>query len=64
MIGPDGSRKEVLLKYENWLLENPDLLKSLPELEGKTLGCWCHPEKCHGDILVKFLKSNKYLTYV
>ena len=28
----------------------------LPELEGKTLGCWCKEtpsSQCHGDILVK-----------
>lgn len=23
------------------------------ELIGKTLGCWCHPEACHGDVLAK-----------
>ena len=27
-------------------------MDSLLELKGKTLGCWCKPEDCHGDILV------------
>lgn len=63
VIGPDGSRDEVLAKYENWLLEHPELLNQLSELDGKTLGCWCHPQKCHGDILIKLLKTNKYLTF-
>ena len=26
----------------------------LPELKDKTLGCWCKPEKCHGDVLAEF----------
>ncbi|XP_045180311.2 uncharacterized protein LOC123539663 [Mercenaria mercenaria] len=27
------------------------LFESLEELKGKTLGCWCHPEMCHGHVL-------------
>ena len=27
------------------------LLADLPELEGKTLFCWCKPDACHGDVL-------------
>jgi hypothetical protein len=27
-------------KYRAWLLSNPELLKKLPELKGKVLGCW------------------------
>jgi hypothetical protein len=26
------------------------LLESLDELRGKTLGCWCKPDPCHGDV--------------
>ena len=28
------------------------------ELRGKTLGCFCHPRKCHGDIIVEWLEKN------
>ena len=31
------------------------LLNSLEELKGKTLGCWCHPERCHGHALVELI---------
>ncbi|KAH3896910.1 uncharacterized protein LOC127864493 [Dreissena polymorpha] len=31
------------------------LLESLSELKGKTLGCWCHPEQCHGHMLVELI---------
>jgi hypothetical protein len=52
-IGIDGSRDEVILKYEKYLQNNPDLLKKLPSLKGKTLGCFCKPKACHGDVLAR-----------
>ena len=45
------SREEVLVKYEAYIKSNESLLQCLPELRGKTLGCWCYPEGCHGTIL-------------
>ena len=53
-IGSD-TRETVLEKFETYLLTRPDLLEQLSELEGKVLGCWCKPEACHGDILVKYI---------
>jgi hypothetical protein len=53
LIGRDGGRAEVIAKYEAWLLDNPALLTRLPELAGLTLGCWCKPEPCHGDVLAR-----------
>ncbi len=51
VIGKDGTREEVMVKYRTWLLADCDLLERLSELKGKVLGCWCAPEACHGDIL-------------
>lgn len=34
-----------------------DLYNQLAELEGKTLGCWCYPNKCHGNILIKLFNE-------
>jgi hypothetical protein len=31
--------------------------KVLKKLKNKVLGCWCYPEKCHGDILIKILEE-------
>ena len=28
-------------------------MAALPELRGKDLLCWCAPEACHGDLLLK-----------
>ena len=52
-IGHDGTRDEVIDKYEAWLLSNPHLMAILPGLKGKTLGCWCKPDACHGDVLAR-----------
>lgn len=30
-------------------------------LRGKTLGCYCKPGACHGDVLVKILQENNNL---
>ena len=44
--------------YENWIrTERPDLMKRLTELKGKTLGCWCKPNPCHGDVLVRLVNE-------
>jgi Domain of unknown function (DUF4326) len=56
IIGRDGDRFEVIDKYYNWLiLQKPDLLKDLQEIDGKILACWCdYPnEDCHGRVLIE-----------
>jgi len=55
IIGKDGTREEVIRKYENYILGFPELLEQLSELKGKVLGCWCRPEACHGDVLIKLV---------
>lgn len=50
-------REKALDEYRKKILNTPELLNDLEELNGKTLGCWCAPEKCHGDILVELLKK-------
>lgn len=51
-------REECLRLYRDYILSRPELLNSLEELRGKTLGCWCHPEKCHGDVLIELLNTD------
>ena len=52
-IGRDGTRAQVIARYEQWVRSQPELIAALPELEGKTLGCWCAPKGCHGDVLAR-----------
>lgn len=58
-IGKDGTRKEVIEKYEQWIRSQPDLMNELLELDHKVLGCWCKPNACHGDVLVKLIEEYK-----
>ena len=32
-------------------------MNDLDELKGKTLGCWCKPNNCHGDILIELANT-------
>jgi hypothetical protein len=52
-----NTTKEAIDAYERYLLSNKELFDSLVELKGKTLGCWCKPGPCHGDVLVKWANS-------
>jgi len=31
----------------------------MDELKGKTLGLWCKPKQCHGDVLLELLAEQK-----
>ena len=46
-------RAILMEQYRQWLLQQPQILADIHELQGKTLGCWCKPELCHGDILAE-----------
>jgi hypothetical protein len=43
--------------YKEYILSTPALLNALHELAGKTLGCWCAPWPCHGDVLVELFRE-------
>lgn len=61
-IGPDGTREQVVEKYDNWLTtkiknQDPDVIKELTRLyyiaeKGElNLICFCSPFLCHGEII-------------
>ena len=52
------NREEALSLYETYIRQS-ELYNSLDELEGKTLGCWCSPKLCHGDILIKLYNEKR-----
>ena len=60
-INKDSTRETVIDRYKKYIiekLENDDkLMEELKLLKGKTLGCWCHPEECHADVLVKLVNE-------
>ena len=58
-IGVHGNRKEVIIKYKWYIMHRPELLDQLETLRGKTLGCYCKPLACHGDVLVDLVDKPK-----
>lgn len=53
-------RDAVVSKYETYIREkiiNDNLHEKLLNLKNKKLGCWCHPNKCHGDVLTKLINE-------
>jgi len=57
-IGKDGTRKEVINKYEKWIRKQPKILEAIYYLpESAILGCYCNPKACHGDIIVQIWKE-------
>ncbi|XWV26954.1 hypothetical protein QJ857_gp0095 [Tupanvirus soda lake] len=63
-----GSSQIVCQLYFKYIV-NSDLFHDLPELESKTLGCWCDAPKkfenldgfyCHGCVLIELFKIVKY----
>ncbi len=56
IIGKDGNRQDVIIKYEKWVrkclyLPIGKAISNLPK--DAILGCYCAPKACHGDIIMK-----------
>ena len=64
MIGPDGTRTEVLKKYREYVLTTPALIAALPELRGMMLGCACLPLPCHVEILIELANAKPFSVMV
>ena len=58
--GGDYTREGCVEAYREWFYadEQAELReRAKKELKGKTLGCWCVPKACHGDVIVGFLEG-------
>jgi len=58
----DGFSREQAIEffraYFYYRLEHDEKFrKAVQKLKGKTLGCWCHPKACHGDVIVEYLEG-------
>lgn len=65
VLGRDGDRDEVLAKFLQWVTISDGLAAQwirdhVHELHGKTLGCWCAPQSCHGQILLALAAQSVY----
>jgi hypothetical protein len=52
-INATHTRADVIRAYHNYLTNNAKLMSELHELRGKDLVCWCAPNACHADILLR-----------
>ena len=58
-IGPDGDRATVIAAHERWLHSQHGLLRALDELQGRDLVCFCTPQACHGDLLLRLANASR-----
>ena len=60
-IDTSTTREDVINKYKTYITDkinkNPFMKEELNKLKGKNLGCWCYPEKCHGDVLIELINK-------
>ena len=58
-FGVHQTRGSTLVCYEAYLRRRiAEGLLDIFGLQGKTLVCFCKPDHCHGDIIVKVLEEN------
>jgi hypothetical protein len=63
LIGRDGSREDVIRKYKTYfydkLARNSQFKQAVDWLKGRevTLGCYCSPLPCHGDVILEYLSK-------
>lgn len=61
VLRPGATRGSTLEGYKvyfyNRLKSDPEFKRRIHELKGKTLGCFCKPYPCHGDIIKAYLDT-------
>lgn len=45
--------------FYNRIETDPEFKEKIHALKGKTLGCFCNPYPCHGDIIKEYLDTLK-----
>lgn len=58
-LEPGMARGDTLDRYRKYFYHrlgtDEEFRKRIEELQGKTLGCFCKPNPCHGDIIKEYL---------
>lgn len=57
IMDADHDRDDVLDCYNDYIRSETELLIKLHTLKDKTLGCFCSPLRCHGDILKELIEE-------
>lgn len=60
-LKPNETRDATIARYkeyfDNRILNDPEFKERVLELKDKTLGCFCKPHACHGDIIDDYLNN-------
>ncbi len=57
-IGRDGTREQVIAKFEAWVAAQPALISDgRRELRGRDLFCHCAPLPCHGGVWLRIVNA-------
>jgi hypothetical protein len=61
--GGEHTREGCIEAYREWFeqkVEDDDAFReAVEDLRGETLGCWCKPKPCHGDVIVDYLETRQ-----
>ena len=70
IVGVHGARGECVEMFEKWIKEGDPqgsvlateerrkwIIEHLGALRGKRLGCFCYPNKCHGNLLAQWANN-------
>lgn len=60
--GGEHTRESSIEAYREWFrdqLEDDEFRAAVEDLRGKTLGCWCKPKACHGDVILACLRGDE-----
>jgi hypothetical protein len=64
IIGAHGDRDTVIRLHRAWIMRRPGLLRRIPSLNGKVLGCYCAPAACHGDMLADLVEASRFVNLI
>lgn len=60
-LSKEETRDATIEKFKVYFLErilsDDEFKMNVLELRGKTLGCFCKPALCHGDVIVEYLNN-------
>jgi len=58
---PNEERGATIEKFKvyfyNMLEEDQEYKNRILGLKGKSLGCFCHPKACHGDVIAEYVNN-------
>jgi len=54
----DKNIEDFRIYFLDRLKTDKEFKRRVLELKGKTLGCFCSPKPCHGDVIINYLNDN------